>query len=238
MPRKHLIASGINKKQQQQSKIWMKCAREIKAAVKVGGPNPEANPRLKAAIARALQNNLSRDSIQRNISGADKDNAVLKEVTYEGYGPKGLAIIVKALTDNDQRTISNVRGYFSKLHGEISKPNSVMMLFDEYGQIIIAKENGLTEDKILEAVLDYDVVDLRQDDSAFELLVQPKDFFDAKAALEANGINPADANIKLIPNSTVDITEEDDEKLQRFVDSCEDDDDVQWVVTNVGEILE
>lgn len=237
MPRKHLIASGINKKQQQQSKIWMKCAREIKAAVKVGGPNPEANPRLKAAIARALQNNLSRDSIQRNISGADKDAATLKEVTYEGYGPKGLAIIVKALTDNDQRTISNVRGYFSKLHGEISKPNSVMMLFDEYGQIIMEKDSSLSEDSILEAVLDYDVVDLRQDDTAFELLVQPKDFFDAKQALENANIKIVDANIKLIPNSTVDITEEDDQKLERFIEQCEDDDDVQWVVTNVGDIL-
>ena len=237
MPRKHLIASGINKKQQQQSKIWMKCAREIKAAVKVGGPNPEANPRLKAAIARALQNNLSRDSIQRNISGADKDASSLKEVTYEGYGPKGLAIIVRALTDNDQRTISNVRGYFSKLHGEISKPNSVRMLFDEYGQIIIEKKDNVTEDAILEAVLNYDVVDLRQDETAFELLVQPSDFFDAKQAVEDAGMPIVDAEIKLIPNSTVDITEEDDEKLQKFIDSCDDDDDVQWVVTNVGEIL-
>ncbi|GAA5414752.1 YebC/PmpR family DNA-binding transcriptional regulator [Ureaplasma ceti] len=238
MPRKHLIASGINKKQQQQSKIWMKCAREIKAAVKVGGPNPEANPRLKAAIVRALQNNLSRDSIQRNISGADKDAASLKEVTYEGRGPKGLAIIVKALTDNEQRTISAVRGYFSKLHGEISKPNSAMILFDEHGQIIIEKTADLTEDKILETVLDFDVVDLRQDETAFELLVTPETFFDAKQALEDAGIAIAEADVKLIPNSTVDITEEENEKLERFIEQCEDDDDVQWVVTNLGDILD
>ena len=166
MPRKHLIASGINKKQQLQSKIWMKCANEIKAAVKVGGTNPEANPRLKAAIIRALQNNLSRDSINRNINGAIKDNSVLKEVMYEGYGPNGLAIIVKALTDNEQRTVSNVRGYFSKLHGEISKPNSVKILFDEMGQFILEK-NNLTEDKILELTLDNNIIDLKQDETEF-----------------------------------------------------------------------
>ncbi|RCT49462.1 YebC/PmpR family DNA-binding transcriptional regulator, partial [Ureaplasma parvum] len=98
MPRKHLIASGINKKQQQQAKSWMKSAKEIKAAAKMGGPNPEANPRLKVAIERALNNNLSRDSIERNINGASKDADNLKELTYEGYGPNGLAIIVRALT--------------------------------------------------------------------------------------------------------------------------------------------
>ena len=159
MPRKHLIASGINKKQQQQSKIWMKCAKEIKAAAKVGGPNPDANPRLKAAIQRALQNNLSRDSIQRNINGASKDLDVLKEIYYEGYGPKGIAIIVKALTDNEQRTISNVRGYFSKLHGEISKPNSVKILFNEYGVFLINKDQ-IDENKLLELVIDFNIIDL------------------------------------------------------------------------------
>jgi len=118
----------------------MKCAKEIKAAAKMGGPNPEANSRLKVAIERALNNNLSRDSIERNINGASKDIDNLKELTYEGYGPNGLAIIVRALTDNEQRTISAIRGYFSKLQGQIAKPNSVSMLFNECGQLLINKE--------------------------------------------------------------------------------------------------
>ncbi len=237
MPRKHLIASSINKKQQQQSKVALKCVREIKAAVKVGGPNPEANPRLKAAISRALENNLTRETIQRNISNC-KDSEVLKELMYEGYGPRGLAIIIKALTDNEQRTVSNIRGYFSKLKGELSKPNSVKMLFNEYGQFIIAKNDQISEDKILELTLNYNVVDLQHDESAFELLVMPEDFYNVKNILTENSnLKILSSEIKLIPQTFVDVTEAEDALLQRFIDTCEDDDDIQWVVTNVGDIL-
>lgn len=237
MPRKHLIASSINKKQQQQSKVALKCVREIKAAVKVGGPNPEANPRLKAAISRALENNLTRETIQRNISNC-KDSEVLKELMYEGYGPRGLAIIIKALTDNEQRTVSNIRGYFSKLKGELSKPNSVKMLFNEYGQFIIAKNDQISEDTILELTLNYNVVDLQHDESAFELLVMPEDFYNVKNLLTENSnLKILSSEIKLIPQTFVDVTEAEDALLQRFIDTCEDDDDIQWVVTNVGDIL-
>lgn len=237
MPRKHLIASSINKKQQQQSKVALKCVREIKAAVKVGGPNPEANPRLKAAISRALENNLTRETIQRNISNC-KDSEVLKELMYEGYGPRGLAIIIKALTDNEQRTVSNIRGYFSKLKGELSKPNSVKMLFNEYGQFIIAKNDQISEDKILELTLNYNVVDLQHDESAFELLVMPEDFYNVKNLLTENSnLKILSSEIKLIPQTFVDVTEAEDALLQRFIDTCEDDDDIQWVVTNVGDII-
>lgn len=236
MPRKHLIASGINKKQQQQAKTWTKCAKEIKAAAKVGGTNPEANPRLKAAIERALQNNLSRDSIQRNINGANKDADNLKELTYEGYGPNGLAIIVRTLTDNEQRTISNLRGYFSKLHGQISKPNSVMMLFDELGQIIL--ENNVSEEQVLEATLYYNIINFSQDESATEIRTSKEDFFNVKKTLEEQGHKMIDADIKYLANSFVDLSAADDFKLEKFIDACNDDDDVQWVATNLGEILD
>ncbi len=231
MPRKHLIASGINKKQQQQAKIWMKCAKEIKAAAKVGGPNPEANPRLKAAIDRALQSNLSRDSIQRNINGANKDADNLHEVSYEGYGPNGLAVVIQALTDNEARTLSNVRGYFSKLHGELSKRGSVAMLFNKYGQFFIDKSKA-NDDAILEATMDCKVVDIKTLDDVYELLVEPEDYFKAKQALEDAGIPIFESDVKLIPSSTVSLSDEDVERLEKFTDSCEDDDDIQWVVTN------
>ncbi len=246
MPRKHLIASGINKKQQQQAKVWMKCAKEIKAAAKMGGPNPEANPRLKAAIDRALQANLSRDSIQKNIQGANKDADKLVELVYEGYGPNGLAIMVKVLTDNENRSISALRGYFSKLKGQISKPNSVKMIFSELGQFIIEKSKA-TDESILEAIAeasnvnDSDIVDLKDDDeTAYELLVEPKAFFDIKEVLTNKGIELYNAEIKLIPdsNSLVDLNEEQYALLERFIESCEDDDDVQWVVHNLNEVLE
>ncbi|EDX53099.1 YebC/PmpR family DNA-binding transcriptional regulator [Ureaplasma urealyticum] len=236
MPRKHLIASGINKKQQQQAKIWMKCAKEIKAATKMGGPNPEANPRLKVAIERALNNNLSRDSIERNINGASKDADNLKELTYEGYGPNGLAIIVRALTDNEQRTISAVRGYFSKLQGQIAKPNSVSMLFNEYGQLLIDKKTK-TLDEWFELLVDQDIVDINEDDEIIEILVQPKDFSATKLILENNNANIQSAEIKLIPTDFISLDDHARERLVRFVNACENDDDISWVITNYEEEL-
>lgn len=232
MPRKHLIASGINKKQQQQSKIWMKCAKEIKAAAKVGGPNPDANPRLKAAIQRALQNNLSRDSIQKNINGATKDPEILKEILYEGYGPKGIAIIVKALTDNEQRTISNVRGYFSKLHGEISKPNSVKMLFNEYGVFLINKKY-IDENRILEITMDFNVIDVHEFSEFYEVLVETNDFYKVKNAFDEFQVQIESFEIKHVPVNEIEISEEEKIKLDKFFDSCEDDDDIQMVISNV-----
>ncbi|MDU3864768.1 YebC/PmpR family DNA-binding transcriptional regulator [Ureaplasma urealyticum] len=236
MPRKHLIASGINKKQQQQAKIWMKCAKEIKAAAKMGGPNSEANPRLKVAIERALNNNLSRDSIERNINGASKDADNLKELTYEGYGPNGLAIIVRALTDNEQRTISAVRGYFSKLQGQIAKPNSVSMLFNEYGQLLIDKKTK-TLDEWFELLVDQDIVDINEDDEIIEILVQPKDFSATKLILENNNANIQSAEIKLIPTDFISLDDHARERLVRFVNACENDDDISWVITNYEEEL-
>lgn len=236
MPRKHLIASGINKKQQQQAKIWMKCAKEIKAAAKMGGPNPEANSRLKVAIERALNNNLSRDSIERNINGASKDIDNLKELTYEGYGPNGLAIIVRALTDNEQRTISAIRGYFSKLQGQIAKPNSVSMLFNECGQLLINKETK-SLDECFEILIDQSIIDINEDDKIIEILVKPEDFSTVKLILEKNNADIKSAEIKLIPNDFISLDEYARERLVRFVNACENDDDISWVITNYEEEL-
>lgn len=235
MPRKHLIASGINKKQQQQAKIWMKCAKEIKAAAKMGGPNPEANPRLKAAIVRALQNNLSRDSIQKNISGASKDASNLKEIYYEGYGPNGLGVIIKALTDNEQRTVSAIRGYFSKLQGNLAKPNSVMMLFEEMSEFVIDKAN-YTEEQILEAVIDCNIIDLVDDEDCYILTAKPNEFIKINDMLETANIKTLAAEVRYIPQSTVSISDETKPLYERFINQCEDDDDIQWVVTNCDNI--
>lgn len=231
MPRKHLISAGINKKQQQQAKLWMKCAKEIKAAVKVGGTNVDSNPRLKSAIARALQNNLSRDSIEKNINGASKDANTLKELFYEGYGPNGIAILIKSLTDNEQRTISALRGYFSKLKGQIAKPGSVMMIFEEKSEFVI--DNSIySEDKILEAIIDFDILDLIDDQDCFILTAKPNDFFVIKDALEKNNITTLDAEIKFIANESKSIDSANIERMNKFINSCDEDDDIQWVVTN------
>ena len=235
MPRKHLIASGINKKQQAQAKMWMKCAKEIKAAAKIGGPNPESNPRLKAAISRALQHNLSRESIEKNINGANKDAANLKEIYYEGYGPNGVAILIKVLTDNEQRSISAIRGYFSKLNGQLAKPNSVKMLFNELGEFIFDK-NNITEEEILNIVIDFEIVDLIEEEDSFILHCKPSLFFKIKEKFESEFIPIFSCEIKYIPNQYATISSEYKEKFERFIDSCEEDDDIQWVVTNYEEI--
>ncbi|MGL4950315.1 MAG: YebC/PmpR family DNA-binding transcriptional regulator [Mycoplasma sp.] len=231
MPRKHLIASGINKKQQQQAKLWMKCAKEIKAAAKMGGPNPDSNPRLKTAIIRGLQNNLSRDSIEKNISGASKDSSTLKELYYEGYGPNGIAIIVKALTDNEQRTISALRGYFSKLKGQIAKPNSVMMIFEEKSEFVIDKALH-SEDEILESVIEYNVLDLVDDEDCFLLYSKPNDYIEIKTQLENSDIAILDSETRYIASQESVLSPENIDLYKRFINSCEDDDDILWVVSN------
>lgn len=235
MPRKHLIASGINKKQQSQAKVWNKLAKEIKAAAKVGGPNPDANPRLKAAIDKALQNNLSRESIQKNINGAEKDKDALTDYLYEIYGPKGLAIIVQGLSDNQNRLLSSLKGYLSKLKAEIGKPNSVKTNFNYSGQVIVSKEN-MTEDLLMEKTLDLAIDEIIENEDCFEILVNPKDFYNVRDEMSKREINIIESEIKYIPTTYVNLDQENFEKLQRFLDSCEEDDDIQWVVTNFGEV--
>lgn len=226
MPRKHLIASGINKKQQQQAKIWMKCAKEIKAAAKVGGPNQECNPRLKAAVIRGLQCNLSRDSIEKNINGASKDPNELKELIYEGYGPEGMAIMVKVLTDNDLRAISSIRGYFSKLTAQLSKPNSVSILFEEKSEFIIESKK-YSEDFILNIILELNILDFISEEDCYIIYGKKEEFFNIKDSLEKNNIEIFASEIKYIPENYIKTTEKWNERIERFISNCENDDDIQ-----------
>lgn len=235
MPRKHLVASQTNKKQQLQAKIWLKVAKEIKAAAKVGGPNPDANPRLKAAIDKALQNNLSRESIERNISGGQKDPSNMFTMEFECYGPNGLQIIVSALTDNQNRTASNLRGYLSKINGEIAKTNSVKSFFNRYGVIIILKDNNYSIDNIMESTMDFNVIDIIENEDHYQILTQPEDFYKVKDELTKNKFKLFESEIKLVAQSPLEIEDEKlNEKIDRFLNSCEDDDDIQWVITNLN----
>ncbi|MDE7434172.1 MAG: YebC/PmpR family DNA-binding transcriptional regulator [Mycoplasmoidaceae bacterium] len=209
----------------------------MKAAVKVGGPNPEANPRLKAAIEKALSKNLSRDSIERNINGSQKDQTELVNLQYECYGPNGIQIIVEALTDNPNRTASNLRGYLSKFDAEIAKANSVKMFFDKYGVITIVKDANTDLDKIMECTLEFKIVDIIEYEDAFEVLTEPDDFYKTKDALKNQGFNVFEADIKMVSQSKINsLPEKIKEKYDRFIASCEDDDDIQSVVTNYEEL--
>jgi len=240
MPRKHLIASGINKKQQMQAKIWQKLAREIKAAVKVSGPNVDANPRLKAAMDKAYLNNMTKEAIQRNIQGSNKDASELVSLEYECYGPNGIQIIVNALSDNSNRTYSNLRGYLSKLHGEIAKPNSVKIFFDMQGVIIFEKHPNQSKESIEEIVLENNVdgyVDCNEFEDSFEVITTPdNNFYTIKELLSNNGYKVFEAAIKLVAqNKITSLDEENKARLEKFIESCDEDEDIQSVVTNYEE---
>jgi YebC/PmpR family DNA-binding regulatory protein len=187
-----------------------------------------------------MQNNLSRDSIQRNINGSNKDAEQLTQLEYECYGPNGLQIIVSALSDNPNRTNSNLRGYLAKLHGEIAKPNSVKIFFDNRGVIIIEKNNNKTKDDIEELILEKNLdgyIDTNEFEDSFEVITEPNDsFYNIKSILIENGYKVFEASIKLVAQSPItSLDEENKAKLERFIDSCDEDEDIQSVVTNYEE---
>ena len=220
-------------------KIFTKLGREIAVAVKEGGADPENNSRLRVIIAKAKANNMPNDTIDRSIKKAAGDaNAVNYEaITYEGYGPSGVAIIVEALTDNKNRTASNVRSAFTKGNGSIGTPGCVSYNFEKKGQIIIAKEDcQMDEDDLMMTALDAGAEDFAAEEDSYEIVTDPDDFSKVREALEAESIEMASAEVTMIPNTMVELVSEDDIKnLQKTLDLLEEDDDVQDVWHNWNE---
>ena len=220
-------------------KIFTKLGREIAVAVKEGGADPENNSRLRDIIAKAKANNMPNDTIDRSIKKAAGDaNAVNYEaITYEGYGPSGVAIIVEALTDNKNRTASNVRSAFTKGNGSIGTPGCVSYNFEKKGQIINAKEDcQMDEDDLMMTALDAGAEDFAAEEDSYEIVTDPDDFSKVREALEAESIEMASAEVTMIPNTMVELVSEDDIKnLQKTLDLLEEDDDVQDVWHNWNE---
>lgn len=220
-------------------KIFTKLGREIAVAVKEGGADPENNSRLRDIIAKAKANNMPNDTIDRSIKKAAGDaNAVNYEaITYEGYGPSGVAIIVEALTDNKNRTASNIRSAFTKGNGSIGTPGCVSYNFEKKGQIIIAKEDcQMDEDDLMMTALDAGAEDFAAEEDSYEIVTDPDDFSKVREALEAESIEMASAEVTMIPNTMVELVSEDDIKnLQKTLDLLEEDDDVQDVWHNWNE---
>ena len=220
-------------------KIFTKLGREIAVAVKEGGADPENNSPLRDIIAKAKANNMPNDTIDRSIKKAAGDaNAVNYEaITYEGYGPSGVAIIVEALTDNKNRTASNVRSAFTKGNGSIGTPGCVSYNFEKKGQIIIAKEDcQMDEDDLMMTALDAGAEDFAAEEDSYEIVTDPDDFSKVREALEAESIEMASAEVTMIPNTMVELVSEDDIKnLQKTLDLLEEDDDVQDVWHNWNE---
>ena len=220
-------------------KIFTVIGREIVVAVKEGGPDPANNSKLRDVIAKAKANNMPNDTIDRGIKKAAGDaNADNFEVlTYEGYGPNGVAIIVKTLTDNKNRTAGNVRSYFTKGNGNIGTPGSVSFMFDKKGQIIIDKEEcEMDADDLMMIALDAGAEDFAEEEDSYEILTDPDEFSTVREALEKEGIPMMEAQVAMIPHTYVELTDEQDIKnLQKTLDLLDDDDDVTDVWHNWDE---
>ena len=220
-------------------KIFTIIGREIAVAVKEGGPDPANNSKLRDVIAKAKANNMPNDTIDRGIKKAAGDaNAVNYEfVSYEGYGPNGTAIIVDALTDNKNRTAANVRSAFTKGYGNVGTPGCVSYMFDKKGQIIIDKEEcEMDADDLMMTALDAGAEDFTEEEDSFEVITDPDDFGKVREALEAAGIAMASAEVTMIPQTWVELTDETAIKnLQKTLDLLDEDDDVQAVYHNWDE---
>ena len=220
-------------------KIFTVIGREIVVAVKEGGPDPANNSKLRDVIAKAKANNMPNDTIDRGIKKAAGDaNADNFEVlTYEGYGPNGVAIIVKTLTDNKNRTAGNVRSYFTKGNGNIGTPGSVSFMFDNKGQIIIDKEEcEMDADDLMMMALDAGAEDFAEEEDSYEILTDPEEFSTVREALEKEGVPMMEAQVAMIPQTYVELTDEQDIKnLQKTLDLLDDDDDVTDVWHNWDE---
>jgi len=220
-------------------KIFTIIGREIAVAVKEGGADPNNNSKLRDVIAKAKANNMPNDTIERGIKKAagDANSVNYVTITYEGYGPSGTAIIVNALTDNKNRTASNVRNAFTKGGGNVGTTGCVSYMFDEKGQIIIDKEEcDMDADDLMMIALDAGAEDFADEEDSFEIITSPDDFTAVREALEKEGIAMASAEVTMIPQNYVELTNEDDiKKMNRILDLLDEDDDVQSVYHNWDE---
>lgn len=218
-------------------KIFTRLGKELMVAVKEGGPDPNNNSKLRDVIAKAKSNNMPNDTIDRSIKKAagDANAANFTAITYEGYGPNGTAIIVETLTDNKNRTASNVRNAFTKGGGNVGTPGCVSFMFDTKGQILINKEEcNMDSDELMMLALDTGADDFNdEDEDAFEILTNPDDCGTVREALEKAGLKLDQAEVTMIPQTWVELTDPADIKqMNRILDLLDDDDDVQAVYHN------
>ncbi len=214
-------------------KLFTKLIREITVAARLGGGDPAANPRLRAAIDAALAANMAKDTIERAVKrgSGELEAEAYEEVRYEGYGPNGVAIMVDCLTDNRNRTVAEVRHAFSKHGGNLGTDGSVAYLFTKQG--VLSYPPGTDEDRLMEVALEAGAEDVvTNDDGSVDVITAPEDFMNVKEAMVAAGLEPAHAELTMQPSTSVELDLEDAEKVMKLVDALEDLDDVQHVYTN------
>lgn len=219
----------------QRGKIFTKIGREIAVAVKAGGPDPDTNAKLKDAIAKAKSNNMPNDTIMRSIKKAAGDTNAdnYEDIIYEGYGPKGIAVIVEALTDNRNRTAADMRHYFDKFGGNLGTSGCVMFMFDQKGVIVIENTGDIDEEKLMMDALEAGADDVDMGTECFEITTSPADFSVVRDAIEKLGYDIIEAEVQYIGQTEVALTDEKDIlMMEKLIEHLEDCDDVQYVWHN------
>ncbi|MDX1775044.1 MAG: YebC/PmpR family DNA-binding transcriptional regulator [Desulfobulbales bacterium] len=215
-------------------KIFTKLIKEISVAARMGGGDPEGNPRLRSAISAAKTENMPKDNIERAIKKGtgELEGAVYEEITYEGYGPNGVAVLVDCMTDNKNRTVADIRHAFSKSGGNLGESGCVSWMFDKKGAIVVDKES-IDEEELMDKALEAGAEDVVEEDNVFQVITTPDDFDAVREALEAGGVTFIEASVSMIPQNTVDISDEKPARqILKLLESLEDHDDVQNVYAN------
>jgi len=214
--------------------VFTKIARQITVAVKEGGPDPETNFKLRLAVEKARSVNMPNDNIERavnrGIGGLDGNN--YEEIVYEGYGPNGVAILMDVLTDNRNRTASEVRHRLSKFGGNLGESGCVAWMFDKKGLVVIEKQDQIDEDELMMAALEAGAEDVQTDVDVYKVLTAPGDFTQVRAALTDAGYEFLVAEVSMIPQNSIMVSSEESEKIERLIEALEELDDVQQVYTN------
>jgi YebC/PmpR family DNA-binding regulatory protein len=215
-------------------KIFTRLIKEITVAARMGGGDPEGNPRLRSAIATAKSENMPKDNIERAIKKGtgELEGAVYEEISYEGYGPGGVAVLVDCMTDNKNRTVADIRHAFSKSGGNLGETGCVSWMFDKKGSILVDKDT-IGEEELMDKALEAGAEDVVEEDNVFQVITEPDDFEAVRADLETDGVKFVEAEVAMIPQNVVEITEEKSAKqILRLLESLEEHDDVQNVFSN------
>ena len=218
------------------SRTFTKIGKEITIAVKAGGPDPQANSRLRALMANAKAANMPKDTVDRAIKKAtDKDASDYKEIVYEGYGPFGIAIVVETATDNNTRTVANVRSYFNKFGGNLGTSGSLSFMFEHKCVFHIKPKDGVSLEDLELELIDYNIDELDQDEDDIVIYGAFEENSSIQKYLEDNGFEITSSEFVRIPNDTKEVTAEQRETLEKLLEKFEDDDDVQNVFHNMKE---
>lgn len=231
------IENRKNKQDAKRAKIFTKYARSITVAAKEGGGDPEYNAALKLSIEKAKSMNMPNDNIDRaikkGIGGGESEN--FEHITYEGYGPGGVAVIVNSLTDNKNRTAGNVRFYFDKNGGNLGTAGCVSFMFDRKGVMLIEAKDSIDEENLMELALESGAEDFVSEDEGYEVVTSPDDFDSVKESLEQGGYEFISAEITMVPQTYTALDESMEKSMEKLIDMLEDDDDVQDIYTNLAE---